>query len=59
MGTGHGVLGLRQLTKQPLHFILFERHIDLNRCVAGDAGGDAGSNLLEVQGLFLALELLE
>ena len=45
--------------QQPLHFVLLQRHVDLDGGMAGDAGGDAGANLLQVQRLLFALELLQ
>ena len=35
------MIGFRQLREQPLHFVLFQRHVDLDSSVAGDGGGDA------------------
>src|ERR1017187_5226386 len=59
MRTAHGAIGFGQLAKQPLHFVLLQRHVHLDGCVARNAGGDAGSNLFQVQHLFLALELIQ
>ncbi len=42
MWTTHRAVGLRQLLQQPLHFVLLQRHVDLDGGMAGDAGGDAG-----------------
>ena len=41
MRAGHGTVGLGQFRQQPFHFILLERHVDLDGGVAGDGGGDA------------------
>src|ERR1035441_3632129 len=59
MRTAHGAIGFGQLAQQPLHFVLLQRHVHLDGCVARNAGGDAGSNLFQVQHLFLALELIQ
>src|SRR5256885_2959041 len=31
---GHGMIGLRQLRQKPLHFVRFQRHVDLDGGVA-------------------------
>jgi hypothetical protein len=36
---GQSVLG--QFRQQPFHFVLFQRHVDLDGGVAGDGSGDA------------------
>src|SRR5580704_4499862 len=48
VGAGHGVVGFREFGEEPVHFILLERHVDLDGGVAGDGGGDAGANLFQV-----------
>src|SRR5215469_5327728 len=59
MWTAHGTVGLGQLLEQPLHFGLFERHVDFDGGVAGDRSSDLCANLLQIEGLLFALELLE
>ena len=36
MGTGHGALGFRKLGQQPFHFVVLQRHVDLDGGVTGD-----------------------
>src|SRR5215469_11596114 len=59
MWTAHGTVRLGQLLEQPLHFVLFERHVDFDGGVAGDRSSDLCANLLQIEGLLFALELLE
>ena len=59
MGAGHGMVRFGQFGEQPLHFILLQRHIDLNRCVARDGRGNPSANLFQIQGLLLARNLIE
>ena len=53
------MIGFSQFDQQPLHFILFERHIHLDGGVTRDRGCDAGTNLLQIQRLLLAGELVK
>src|SRR6516164_7660208 len=59
MGTAHGAVSLGQLPQQPLHLVVRQRHVDLDGGVAGDGRGYVSANSLEIERLFLALELLE
>ena len=58
MGRPWGQLGFAQLAEQPGHALGVERHVDLDRGVAGDGGGDARAGggeifpLVEAVGLF-------
>ena len=53
------MVGFGQFREQPLHFVLLQRHVDLDGRVTGDGRGDAGADLFQVQRLFFARELLE
>ena len=53
------MVGFCEFGEQPVHFILLERHVDLDGGVAGDGGGDAGANLFQVQRLLFARDLVE
>ena len=59
MGTAHRAIGFGQLAQQPLHFVLLQRHVDLDGRMARNTGRDIGANLLQVQRLLVALELLD
>ena len=59
MRTSHWMIGLRQFSEEPLHFILLEWHIDLNSGVAGNRGSDPRADRLHVQLLLFASELIE
>src|ERR1035441_5344855 len=48
MWTTHGAVGFSEFLQEPLHFILFERHVDLDGGVAGDGGGDVGANVFQI-----------
>jgi len=53
------VVGFRQFGEKPVHFVLLERHVDLDGGMTGDGGGDASTNLLQVQRLLFARDLVE
>src|SRR5215470_13547634 len=57
--TRHGAVCLCQLSQEPLHFVLLERHVYFDGGVAGDGGGDASTNRLHVQFLILPRKLLQ
>ncbi len=59
MRARHWVVGFREFGEKPVHFILFERHVDLDGGVAGDGSGNAAANLFQVQRLLLARDLIE
>ena len=54
-----GVIGLRQLRQQPLHFVPLQRHVHFDGGVARDRRRDAGANLFQIQRLLLAGELVQ
>ena len=43
MRAGHGAVGLRKFGEEPFHFVLFQRHVDLDSGVAGDGSGNAAA----------------
>ena len=53
------MVGFREFGEEPLHFVLLQRHVDLDGGMAGDGGGNAPANLFQVQGLFFARDLIE
>ena len=59
MGARHGMVGFGEFREQPFHFVLLQRHVDLDGGVAGDGGGNAGTDLFQVQRLLFARELVE
>src|SRR5271166_2431846 len=59
MRAAHGTVGFGQLLQEPFHFVLFERHVDLDGGVASDTGSDPGTDLFEVERLLFAFDLLE
>ena len=57
--TAHGTLGFRQLRQQPLHLVLLQRHVDLDRGVASNGGGNARPHFLQVHALLFTGNLVE
>src|SRR5260370_435915 len=53
------MLGFRQFRQQPFHFVLLQRHVDFDGRVARDRGCDRGPDLLQIQRLLFARELIE
>src|SRR5882724_4546717 len=59
MWTRHRTFGLRQFPQQPLHLVLFQRHVDLDGRVARDARCNLSPDLVEIQDLLFLLELVQ
>src|SRR5580704_13819323 len=57
--TGDGEFGAGEFGKQPLHFVLLERHVHFDGSVTSDRSGDAGAQGFEIELLILAGELFE
>src|SRR5262252_681327 len=57
--TGDWEFGFRQFGEEPLHFVMVQGHVHFDRGVAGDGGGDAGAERVEVEFLIFAGELFE
>jgi hypothetical protein len=55
----HGTLSFRQLLQQPFHFVLLQRHVDLDGRVARDAGRNLPPDLVQIQHLLFLLELVQ
>src|ERR1051325_4847855 len=55
----HWMICLSQFGEQPFHFVLLERHVDRDSCMARDRGGDASAYPFQIERLLLARELVE
>src|SRR6201988_3959463 len=53
------MIGFREFGQQPFHLVLFQRHVDFDSRMARDRGGNTRANLLQVQRLLFAGELIE
>ena len=53
------MLGVGEFGQQPLHFVLLERHVDLDRRMAGDRRCDPRAHRFQIDDLVFARELLE
>src|SRR5882672_7781083 len=59
MWAGHWMLRLREFSEEPLHLILFERHVDLDRGMTRDRRGNTRAHSLEIDGLIFARQLFK
>jgi hypothetical protein len=54
--TRHRMLGFCQFREQPFHLVLGKRHVDLDRRMTGDAGGNPRARVFKIVSLLFALE---
>ena len=59
MRAGYRAVGFGKFSEQPLHLVLIEWHIDLDRCVAGNRRSNTGAKLLQIDRLLLARDLVD
>ncbi len=59
MWARHRVIGLGEFGQQPFHLVLFQRHVHLDRRMAGDRSRNSGTYLFQIQRLLFARELIQ